>query len=171
MRIKNDTSLQPNRWVAGIWCAMLCLSCVSTGPAREMSLMTETFPAADTVGEFTPTPDAAGVLAVRTATAGDQVLGYGVTERVKARSGPFIILVVVDTNLIVRRVAILSYPWERGRDVRLPAFTNQFQGKGSSDPLRLGKDIDAMTGATISSRAVTDGVRKVLRVVKEIHTR
>ncbi|MHC4174876.1 MAG: FMN-binding protein [Planctomycetota bacterium] len=50
------------------------------------------------------------------------------------------------------------------------AFTSQFEGKGPEDPIQLGKDIDAMTGATISSRVMTEGVRdtiKLLKLVKE----
>jgi Na+-translocating ferredoxin:NAD+ oxidoreductase RnfG subunit len=152
----------------GILCVLLSLSCVSTGSVREVGLMTAVFPSAEEVRVLEPAVDESGVLAVRAAVAGGRVVGYGVTERVSGRSGPFTILVVVDTELTVHRVAILSYPWDRGRDVQSPKFTNQFAGKGPGDPLRMGKDIDAMTGATISSRAVTDGVRHALGVVRDI---
>ncbi len=38
--------------------------------------------------------------------------------------------------------------------------------RSPDDLVRPGQDIDAMTGATISSRAMTDGVRQAVRVVR-----
>jgi Na+-translocating ferredoxin:NAD+ oxidoreductase RnfG subunit len=37
-----------------------------------------------------------------------------------------------------------------------------FSGKSRSDGLRLGRDIDAISGATLSARAATEGVRRAL---------
>ncbi len=51
-----------------------------------------------------------------------------------------------------------------------PWFTRQFNGKTSSDNIKVtkdGGDIDAITGATISSRAVTDAINKGLVKFKE----
>ena len=41
-------------------------------------------------------------------------------------------------------------------------FLNQYRGKGPDSPLRINRDILNITGATVSSRAVTLGVKKVL---------
>ena len=43
--------------------------------------------------------------------------------------------------------------------VYTPEFAAQFRGKRYSDPLSLGRGVDAITGATVTSSAVTDGVR------------
>ncbi len=40
-----------------------------------------------------------------------------------------------------------------------PEFAAQFRGKRYSDPLSLGRGVDAITGATVTSSAVADGVR------------
>ncbi len=98
------------------------------------------------------------------------LLGYSVESKVVSRSGPFRIRVLLDKQLYVKQASVISYPWDRGRDVRKRAFTSQFEGKGPEDPIQLGKDIDAMTGATISSRVMAEGVRdtiKLLKLVKE----
>ncbi len=97
-------------------------------------------------------------------------LGYCVESKVVSRSGPFKIRVLLDTQLHVKQASVISYSWDRGRDVRKRAFTSQFEGKGPEDPIQLGKDIDAITGATISSRVMAEGVRdtiKLLKLVKE----
>ena len=95
------------------------------------------------------------------------MLGYCVESELVSRSGPFRIRVFLDQNLIVKRAIVTSYPWERGRDVRKPAFTSQFEGKGSEDAIEIGKDIDVMTGATISCRVMSNGVRDAIKILKK----
>jgi Na+-translocating ferredoxin:NAD+ oxidoreductase RnfG subunit len=96
------------------------------------------------------------------------LLGYGVESVVVSRSGPFKIAVVLDKQLVVKRATVVSYPWPRGRNVVRRAFTSQFEGKGAEDPIEVGKDIDAMTGATISCRVMAEGVREAIKLLKYI---
>jgi hypothetical protein len=46
-------------------------------------------------------------------------------------------------------------------------FKKQFAGKNVSYAIKVGIDIDAMSGATISSRAVSSGVRKIIHIWRE----
>ena len=48
-----------------------------------------------------------------------------------------------------------------------PEFAAQFRGKRYSDALSLGRGVDAITGATVTSSAVTDGVRLTARRAAE----
>ena len=96
------------------------------------------------------------------------LLGYCVESELVSRSGPFMIRVFLDKQLIVKQANVISYPWQRGRNVRRWEFTNQFEGKGLEDAIEIGKDIDAMTGATISSRVMADGVREAVKLLKRI---
>ena len=93
------------------------------------------------------------------------ILGYSGSITVKARSGPFDIGVLLDERLYVKRAMVLNYPWNRGRDIRKRAFTDQFKGKGPDDAIQTDADIDAMTGATISSRVMADGVRDIIKLI------
>jgi Na+-translocating ferredoxin:NAD+ oxidoreductase RnfG subunit len=74
--------------------------------------------------------------------------------------------VFLDRQLIVKQATVISYPWGHGRDVRKRAFTSQFEGKGPQDAIEIGKDIDAMTGATISCRAMAESVREAIKILK-----
>ncbi len=94
------------------------------------------------------------------------LLGYCVESKVVSRSGPFRIRVLLDKRLHVKQATVISYSWDRGRDVCKPAFTAQFKGKGPEDPIQLGKDIDAITGATISCRVMAQGVRDTIKLLK-----
>lgn len=64
----------------------------------------------------------------------------------------------------VRQVEILEYRESYGGEVRNAAWLQQFAGRGSSDPLRVGQDIQNISGATLSSQHVTDGIRRLLAV-------
>ena len=44
----------------------------------------------------------------------------------------------------------------------------QFRDKSVNDPLAVGRDIDAVTQATISSRAATTAVKKALRIIDDL---
>ena len=96
------------------------------------------------------------------------VLGYSVKAAVTSRSGPFSIGVLLDERLYVKQAMVLRYPANRGGDVRKRSFTDQFTGKGPNDPIKVGSDIDAMTGATISSKVMAGGVGDIIKLVGQI---
>jgi thiamine biosynthesis lipoprotein len=62
----------------------------------------------------------------------------------------------------VGRVLVMVYRESRGDGVRRQRFLKQFVGRDVDDPLRLNRDVVNVTGATLSSRAMTAGVRKAL---------
>lgn len=97
------------------------------------------------------------------------LLGYCVETEVVSRSGPFKIRVLLDSQYRIKQAVVTSYPGKRGRDVRSPGFTDQFKGKGPGDPIRLGIDIDAISGATISSAVMTEGIHEIVKLVKNIN--
>ena len=62
----------------------------------------------------------------------------------------------------VRRVDILQYRESYGGEIRSPSWLAQFVGKSASSPLQVGSDIRNISGATLSSLHVTEGVKRVL---------
>ncbi|MEO5713936.1 MAG: FMN-binding protein [Luteolibacter sp.] len=64
----------------------------------------------------------------------------------------------------VRGVEILEYKETYGGEVRRPEWRKQFKGKKLGDPLKLGSDIMNISGATLSSRSITDGVKRLLAI-------
>lgn len=96
---------------------------------------------------------------------GENLLGYGVDLKVMSRSGQFRVLVAVSPEEKVMDVLIPDYPHKRGRAVRKPSFLSQFKGFSYGEPLKLGEQVDGVSGATSSASAVTGGVRKALILV------
>jgi len=64
----------------------------------------------------------------------------------------------------VKQLEILEYRETYGSQVRDLAWRKQFVGKTSASPVKLNNDITNITGATLSSKHITDGVRRVLLV-------
>ena len=62
----------------------------------------------------------------------------------------------------VKRVDILAYRESYGGEVRSPSWLAQFVGKTSASPLQVGSDIRNISGATLSSLHVTEGVKRIL---------
>jgi len=61
--------------------------------------------------------------------------------------------IVVDGDRI-QRLKVLIYRESRGREVRYPAFTRQFEGAGLGAPTALDSSIDGISGATMSVTAL-----------------
>lgn len=66
----------------------------------------------------------------------------------------------------VERVEIREYREPYGDEVRSERFRKQFVGKTANDPITAGKDIDIISGATYSSKAVALGVKRDALVLK-----
>lgn len=63
---------------------------------------------------------------------------------------------------VVTAVEILDYRESYGFEIRDRRWRAQFAGKTARDPLRLDVDIRNISGATLSCRHITDGVKRLL---------
>lgn len=97
------------------------------------------------------------------------VKGQAVVASPRGYSGPIEMMVGIDKEGKVTGVKILNHRETPGLGANIvkSRFLNQFIGKSLKDPIEPKKDIDAITGATISSRAVCSGVREALNKVKK----
>jgi Na+-translocating ferredoxin:NAD+ oxidoreductase RnfG subunit len=62
----------------------------------------------------------------------------------------------------VQGVEIMSYRETHGGQVREPGWRARFVGKTVADPFKLDEDIPNISGATLSCRNLTDGVKRLL---------
>ena len=70
----------------------------------------------------------------------------------------------LDAGGTIRQVEILDYRESYGGEIRVPTWRRQFVGKKNGAPLLLDDDIKNISGATLSCRHVTEGVRKMLAI-------
>jgi len=93
-----------------------------------------------------------------------ELLGYVARAEGKGYGGTISLLLGINRDGTVRRVRVLSHNETPGLGAKVAEedFLSQFEGK-SVDEILLKKDggaIDAVSGATISSRAVVSAVRE-----------
>jgi len=96
------------------------------------------------------------------AQAGDKLLGLFVVDHVIGKHLYIDYAVALDPTGRVTRVEILQYRESYGGEVREPGWLAQFVGKTSGSPLKVGGDIRNISGATLSSLHVTEGVKRIL---------
>lgn len=128
--------------------------------------MEEVLPA-DSYTELSYTGSEANVAAVY--QAGDA--GYVVEVTPSGFGGAIDMVVGVSTDGTVTGVSIVSMSETSGLGANASKDAFRSQYVGLSGELAVNKDggeIDALTGATITSRAVTDGVNTALRVAAEL---
>ncbi len=102
-------------------------------------------------------------------TRGDSLLGFAVVRNVRGKDQPITFLVAIDTLDRLRDVDILAYREPYGGEVAYEAWRRQFRGKSAADSLRVGREIRAISGATISVQAVTLGVKQSLADLTRWH--
>jgi hypothetical protein len=62
----------------------------------------------------------------------------------------------------VRQIEIMDYRETYGQQIRDADWRRQFAGKTAAAPLKLERDIRNISGATLSCRHITDGVKRIL---------
>jgi hypothetical protein len=95
------------------------------------------------------------------ATRGGQPAGTAYFDTHRVRTLPETLMIVVDPQGRVGRIEVLSF---REPEEYMPrgAWYQQFLGKTLVPDLQLKRDIRPVTGATLTARATTDAVRRVL---------
>ena len=73
-----------------------------------------------------------------------------------------------DANCIVRLVKVYNYQATHGQEISATAWLKQFIGYGSENSLNIGKNIDAISGATISVTVITYDIQDKTRMLKQI---
>lgn len=99
---------------------------------------------------------------------GEAVAGYAVKLDVVGKERPITFLIGIEPGGAVRGMEVLIYRESEGSEVRHPRFMKQFLNKRKEDPLRLGQDIQPISGATLSSRSAVYAVRKALSIFETV---
>jgi FMN-binding domain len=96
------------------------------------------------------------------AMAGDQLLGLVVLDHVIGKHLFIDYTVALDTSGRVKRVDVLQYRESYGGEVRESGWLSQFVGKTNASALHVGSDVRNISGATLSSMHLAEGVKRVL---------
>lgn len=85
---------------------------------------------------------------------------FGKTATAQGHDGPVTVTAIVNSEGVIVWLDADVSGESRAEGVAQPAFLTQFPGK--SLPLTLGADVDAVSGATVSSQAVVDALNTIV---------
>ncbi|MDC6365697.1 MULTISPECIES: FMN-binding protein [Flavobacteriaceae] len=97
-----------------------------------------------------------------------EVLGYAYLGKAPSMKDIFDYVVLFDPELDVKKAKVLIYRENHGRQIGSQRWLKQFIGKKPGDTIEYGNDVDAISGATISAKSMTQAVGKVLTQMKEL---
>lgn len=132
---------------------------------EEQAALKKIVPEADSFEE-----KSAGDIEYFDASKDGALVGYCIKVTGAGYGGYMRIIVGIDTSGIIKGVNILEHQETPGLGSKInevkpgdtePYFLRQFKGKQALT-VRVKKDIDAIAGATISSKAVTDAINKTV---------
>jgi Na+-translocating ferredoxin:NAD+ oxidoreductase RnfG subunit len=103
-----------------------------------------------------------GIIRLWSATRGGVPLGHVFVDEVIGRQSLITYAVGIDVEGTLRNLEILSYRESHGGEIRNAAWRGQFDHRATLEQLRFRTDIKNISGATLSSEHVTQGIRWLL---------
>jgi Na+-translocating ferredoxin:NAD+ oxidoreductase RnfG subunit len=103
-----------------------------------------------------------GTIRIWRATKNGTLIGHVFVDEVVGKQNLITYAVGVDPDGSLRNLQIMAYRESHGSEVRNPSWRAQFDRRRSLDELRFRTDIKNISGATLSSEHVTQGVRWLL---------
>lgn len=71
-----------------------------------------------------------------------------------------------DSTMTVVQVNVFNYEASHGQEITSKGWLRQFIGHNAGKPLQAGKNIDAISGATISVNGIVDDIREKTLIIK-----
>ncbi len=100
---------------------------------------------------------------------GDKIDGYAMIHHTIGKYKPMTYMVGVNAKGTCTDVELLVFRDAKGSEVRTKRFNSQYEGRTVMDPIRINKDIINISGATMSVRSMSAGVKRVLVLIDEFY--
>ena len=100
-------------------------------------------------------------LNIWTISTADTISHYAIIDNSLGKSMPITFLVVFTTDGEIRYTQIVKYREPYGGEISSLSWTSQFIGMSNESEFKMGKTIDGISGATISTHSVTKGIHKL----------
>lgn len=94
------------------------------------------------------------------ARSGESIDGYAIFDREIGQHEYIDLATFFDCDGRVTRVEVVAYREPYGDGIRSKRFRSQFLGKEAKSGYRPGHDIDVISGATLSARAMAKAVKR-----------
>ncbi len=98
------------------------------------------------------------------------IAGYAYLDKHRVRTLPQTLMVALDAEGALVGIRVLAFR-EPAEYMARDGWLEQFRGKTVDDDIRMKKNIDGITGATLTARAVTQCARRVMAVHQVLEQR
>jgi len=95
-------------------------------------------------------------------------LGFVTVSRTKGRYDHFDFMIIYSSKLEVDLVQLLVYRSEHGGEISGEKWLRQFVSSSSIKELSFGKDVEAISGATLSGVSITNAINSLNKVVARL---
>ena len=103
-------------------------------------------------------------------TLAGQVVGYLYLDAANGKFDKFDYMVIFKPDLSILTTQVLVYREEYGGEIGSERWLKQFNNKSGGNKMEFGKDIQNISGATISARSITSGIKKLSRNMSDLRT-
>ncbi|MBT8302923.1 MAG: FMN-binding protein [Bacteroidia bacterium] len=97
--------------------------------------------------------------------------GYGYIGNAASMTANFDYLILLDDSFTITKSQVLIYREEYGGEIGSKRWLKQFIGKKEGEELIHGKDIVAISGATISTTSMTSAINDLLKSLAVIKSK
>lgn len=100
-------------------------------------------------------------VSLRKLTSATKLLGYACFASSEGKNEYFDYMVLFSDKMKIKKVVVLMYRSSYGGEIMSKSWLKQFIGKVKGEEMEFGKDIDGISGATISAPSITKGIKAV----------
>lgn len=98
----------------------------------------------------------------------NETLGFAETTTAFGKFDKFDFLVLYNPNKTIKKVRVLIYREDHGGEIGNKRWLRQFEGKSIKNVKSLYRDIDGISGATLSCNAITKEIKNSIIKVQKI---
>jgi len=91
----------------------------------------------------------------------DSTIAYAFIDNVIGKSMPITFMVIMGINGNIINTTIIKYREAYGGEIRHLGWLAQFNNRNNQSGYIVGKDIDGISGATISVNSISKGINKI----------
>lgn len=91
----------------------------------------------------------------------DSLVAVALLDNVTGKSMPITFLTIFSTGGEIIYTRVIKYRESIGGEIENVQWLEQFIGKNITNEFKVGREIDAISGATISVNAITRGIKKL----------
>lgn len=97
-----------------------------------------------------------------------KLYGYAYVSKAPSKTDSFDYLLLFNPDLEIIKAKVLIYRENYGNEIGSKRWLKQFIGLNSENSLQYGDNIDAISGATISAKSMTNTINNALKVMKKL---